>query len=411
MNALAAEVKGWCPGALRPMPSGDGLIVRIRPFCSTLDLGQARGLAELAARLGNGHIDLTRRANLQIRGLSEETLPELHARLDQLGLIDRDAEIEATRNLMVGPLAGLDPGTIDVRPTAQAIAATLAADRLTLPAKFGLLVDGGGTASIAAERADISLLAMDEDVALGIDTPSGTRWLGVTSAADAADVTTLALHAFLDASGGRARLRLRDLPADRVTHMISFLRSKLRGRVIVSPKAGRPLGALGAIVGVAAPFGRLEASQLGGLISMAADAGAAELRLSPWRSCYFGARSEAAARSVVARASRLGLIVEAGDPILRLAACPGTPDCRSSSVDTRRDARRLAALAARHDFVGSIHVSGCSKGCARSDPSDLVLIGDAGRYRVARNATTRFAGGHVVAPDDFPALMQGVRDG
>ena len=81
MSAAASiEVKGWCPGALRPMLSGDGLIVRIRPFCGAFSLEQARGLADLARRLGNGHIDLTRRANLQLRGLSDERMPELHAR-------------------------------------------------------------------------------------------------------------------------------------------------------------------------------------------------------------------------------------------------------------------------------------------------------------------------------------------
>ena len=110
MSAAASiEVKGWCPGALRPMLSGDGLIVRIRPFCGAFSLEQARGLAELARRLGNGHIDLTRRANLQLRGLSDEHMPELQAELGRLGLIDPDAETEATRNLMVAPLVGLDP--------------------------------------------------------------------------------------------------------------------------------------------------------------------------------------------------------------------------------------------------------------------------------------------------------------
>ncbi len=29
------EIKGWCPGALRPMQSGDGLVVRIRPRLTT----------------------------------------------------------------------------------------------------------------------------------------------------------------------------------------------------------------------------------------------------------------------------------------------------------------------------------------------------------------------------------------
>src|SRR4029077_17443228 len=121
-SAAIVEVKGWCPGALRPMPSGDGLIVRIRPFCGAFSLEQARGLADLARRLGNGHIDLTRRANLQLRGLVEAHRAELQAALGRLGLIDPDAETEATRNLMVGPLAGLDPAVWDIRPIAHAIA-------------------------------------------------------------------------------------------------------------------------------------------------------------------------------------------------------------------------------------------------------------------------------------------------
>ena len=55
--AAAFEIKGWCPGALRPMPSGDGLLVRIRPWCGAFTLEQAAGLSDIAARLGNGHID------------------------------------------------------------------------------------------------------------------------------------------------------------------------------------------------------------------------------------------------------------------------------------------------------------------------------------------------------------------
>ena len=61
MNAAAAfEVKGWCPGALRPMESGDGLLVRIKPWGGAFTVAQTAGLAELATRLGNGQIDLTR---------------------------------------------------------------------------------------------------------------------------------------------------------------------------------------------------------------------------------------------------------------------------------------------------------------------------------------------------------------
>ena len=415
MSAAASiEVKGWCPGALRPMPSGDGLIVRLRPFCGSFSLKQARGLAALARRLGNGHIDLTRRANLQLRGLVEERLPELHAALGKLDLIDPDAETEATRNLMVAPLAGLDPvEKLDVRPIARAIAEGLAADeRLrALPAKFGLLVDGGGTVSIANERADIALLAIDGGIALGLDTSTGTQWLGATSPEAAAAAALLAARAFIEAASPAMHLRMRDLPADRVAEVAEALRPMLRPCEVVPPTTGRRLGAFGAAAGVAAPFGRLEAEQLRRLSSLVEEAGATELRLSPWRTVYFGARDAAAARQAVDAAHLVGLIVDTDDPLLQIEACPGAPDCQSSSVDARGDARRLAALASANGYDGSIHVSGCAKGCARSAPSELVLVGKEGLYRLVRNATTRGPVERIIGNEDFPALFERSRDG
>jgi precorrin-3B synthase len=412
--AAAVEVKGWCPGALRPMLSGDGLIVRIRPFCGAFGLDQARGLADLARRLGNGHIDLTRRANLQLRGLLDEHLPELHAALGKLGLIDPDAETEATRNLMVTPLAGLDPAeTLDVRPIARAIAQGLAADeRLhVLPGKFGLLVDGGGSLSIAAERADIALLALDSGIALGLDTSAGTQWLGAAPPDAAATLALAAARAFLDAAGPATRIRMRGLASDGAAQVRSVLMPMLRPCRVALPTKRRRLGAFDAAVGVAAPFGRLEAEQLHRLVSLAEEAGAPELRLSPWRTVYFGARDSAAARQAVDAARFDGLIVDSDDPLLRIEACPGAPDCKSSSVDARGDARRLAALASATGYDGSIHVSGCAKGCARSAPSKLVLVGKAGFYRLVRNATTRGPVERIIGSDEFPALFAGSRDG
>ncbi|MEQ1672674.1 MAG: precorrin-3B synthase, partial [Hyphomicrobium sp.] len=42
------EIKGWCPGALRPMMSGDGLVVRVRPRAGRLTMAQALGIAQAA---------------------------------------------------------------------------------------------------------------------------------------------------------------------------------------------------------------------------------------------------------------------------------------------------------------------------------------------------------------------------
>lgn len=410
MNA-AGEIKGWCPGILRPMASGDGLIVRVRPRCGAFTLPAARALADLAERMGNGHIDLTRRANLQLRGLTDERLPELQAALAGLGLLDPDSETEAVRNVMVAPLAGLDPTqAFDVRPIASAIDAALTSEaRLhALPGKFGMLVDGGGVLSIAAERADICLAAVGDALAFGLDMATGTEWLGTVAPSRAATAAIAAARAFL---GVATRGRMRGLSEAAFTEVRAAVAPFLVAGNQMPAAGGRRLGRLEGAVGIAAPFGRLEAAQLRHLAALAAEVGAADLRLSPWRTLYISVADDAGAQSLLERARDLGLIVEDNDPLLRVEACPGAPDCKSSSVDARGDARRLAVLAASHDYRGSIHVSGCAKGCARSLPSALVLAGKQGAYRVIRDATTRGPVERVIGVDAFETLFDGPADG
>ena len=74
-------VKGWCPDAWRPMMAGDGLLVRVRPPLARLTARQVEGLCEAATRYGNGQIDLTSRANLQLRGATDTSWPALLADL------------------------------------------------------------------------------------------------------------------------------------------------------------------------------------------------------------------------------------------------------------------------------------------------------------------------------------------
>ena len=66
----APTIKGWCPTLLSPMQSGDGWLARVKPTAATVSAAQRAVIAEAARRHGNGHIDLTSRANFQIRGLT-----------------------------------------------------------------------------------------------------------------------------------------------------------------------------------------------------------------------------------------------------------------------------------------------------------------------------------------------------
>ncbi len=399
------EAKGWCPGALRPMLSGDGLIVRVRPQSATLGLDELVALADAAGRLGSGHIDLTRRANLQIRGVSEATLPQLHEVIARFGLLDCSPDGEAVRNVMINPLTGIDPAEVlDVRSIGGELARLLATETSlwALPTKFGFIVDGGGILGLAEQRGDIRLAAIADGqgaaIAIGLETQIGVEWLGSIVPGAAAAVAVEAGLAFIAVASREQRRRMRDLSDEGLASVRSAVVPRLDAlheppREVDAPLMQRTgLIALGAgrfVVGIAAPFGRVEAGQIRMLADAMVARGVKDIRLSPWRTLYAEVSSEAAGQSILAAAASVGLVVDAADPLLQIEACPGAPGCQSTSLDTRGDARWLARLLPRFGFTGTVHVSGCAKGCAKSGTSDFVLVGDDCRYGLVRSGTAQ----------------------
>ena len=397
LNPDAIDRKGWCPGALRPMLSGDGLIVRVRPLLGTLRLPELRALGAAAARFGNGQIDLTRRANLQLRGVTDATLAPLQHAIRDLGLLDAEAAAESVRNLMVSPLVGLDPAADDMRDVAAALSLRLEDDRAlwALPGKFGFVVDGGGALDLAKERADIRLTAIENGArfAIGLDRPGRIEWLGAVARDAAADAAAAIAADFTGLAN--AHDRMRDLADPDIARIHARVAAQL-APLAQAPAHHGPTARVGLFafdaahmaVGIAAPFGRLEADQIDMLTTAAAQAGVSDIRLSPWRVLYAQVSDTASAHRLLDAAAAAGLIVSPDDPLLRIEACPGAPSCASTSLDTRATARILAAHWPA-GFTGSVHVSGCAKGCARSAPSDLVLVGANDFYGIVRNGTPR----------------------
>ena len=198
----APLIKGWCPGALRPMASGDGLVVRVRAHGGRLSQEQARGLAALALRHGNGLIDLSARANLQLRGITNHAA--VVAGLGALGLIDADQQSEARRNILVTPFWRQDDGTQDL---ARELAEALAASDLSLPGKFGFALDSGELPVLRKASADIRIEREGRDhLVLADGALSGAR-------AGRAEVVATALDLarwFVETGGvqdGRGRMR------------------------------------------------------------------------------------------------------------------------------------------------------------------------------------------------------------
>ncbi|UFW89677.1 precorrin-3B synthase [Bradyrhizobium barranii] len=361
----AAAIKGWCPGALRPMQSGDGLVVRVRPFGGRLEAAQVAGFAELAERYGNGLIDVTSRANLQIRGVSEQGHRRLLDGLALLRLLDPDSDIEARRNILVTPFWNSGDET-------QALAAeleeALADSTLDLPTKFGFAIDDGKSRVLAGDSADVRI-ERDRGGRLVVRA-DGAR-LGRSVARGEAVSTALALANWFitsgGAKGGRGRM---------AAHVAAGaeLPESLSGETEPAPvmAASRP-GHYphGALVGVA--FGQM----LHTTLHQFSGCGHA-LRMTPWRMVLSEGKRE--------MPSGAGLITEPYDPALRVIACSGAPRCREAHADTRALA---SALAPRIALDTRLHVSGCAKGCARSGASAVTLVATSAGFDLVRDGSTR----------------------
>ncbi len=169
----------------------------------------------------------------------------------------------------------------------------------------------------------------------------------------------------------------------------------------------RPIGKLASdgnvvAVGLAAPFGRVGAEMLDALTA----AGASEVRVSPWRAVYVPVRSEDRAAALLEAGEQHGFITDPRDPRLAIEACPGAPACRSAHLDTRAAAAAIAKVLPSLDGIGTVHVSGCAKGCACSAAADLVLVGDGDRIAIVRNGRADGVAETFVARSDLARLPQ-----
>lgn len=346
-------VKGWCPDAWRPMMSGDGLLVRIKPRLGRLMREQVLALCEAAAAWGNGLVDVTRRANLQIRGVAKADWRAQLEHLLALDLVDADPASESRRNMLVAP-------DWQVGDDSHRIASELLGrlDELPeLPGKAGFVVDAGPRRILANEPGDFriergedgGLILRAEGRAHGIEVAPGrevdglislARWFAQSGGADA----------------GRMARHRAELPAG----LTGRSKPALSAAAIVPGAYAR-----GSAYGV--PFGRVNARVLA-----EAARSAPAIRITPWRVFLLEE-----ARFVPIE----GLIDDPVDSLLRADACPGAPDCPQATVETRDLGRCLAP-----QIAGQLHVSGCDKACACSRPADVTVTGRGGLYDLAFNS-------------------------
>jgi precorrin-3B synthase len=377
------------------MRAKDGLIVRLKISGGIVSAVTLRAIAQASRDYGNGHFDLSVRANLQMRGVREERLPLLIEALDRLGLIDETAAAEAVRNILVSPLSGLD-GRHDAQAAAKALEAVLvlSEDLHALPAKFGFLIDDGSCLSLASVPADVRFdwVGGERPFAIGIggraDEASSLGWCG---ASEIPGIASCLARAFLRVASQLAEppRRMRELVESCGVSKIANSCGLRAGPPPIGTLAEPcPIGELHLdaldCFGAGVAFGHFDAGMLDAAASAAEIFGCGEIRLTPWRALIFPFVPAENSGAIHTYLQRHGFIVDREDLRLAVSICRGALTCEQGTTDTRVDALALMLSARRLRKTSvALHICGCAKGCARPTTVPLTLIARDGLYDLA----------------------------
>ncbi|MER6000233.1 precorrin-3B synthase [Nonomuraea angiospora] len=412
-----------CPGALQVHEAADGPLARVRLPGGAISPARLRELAACAVDLGSDVIELTSRANVQVRGMRS---PAAFAeRIAAAGLLPSQAH-ERVRNIVASPLGGrTGPGLLDPQPLVAALDRALCSrPRLAgLPGRFLFAVDEG-SGDMLALGADVTffdgrllLAGVDAGFAVGADV--------------AAELMIAAAEAFLDErpEGDRGawriaeldngpariatRLRTTTAPRDRTgaadraadarsehqphagpapdTEMWAPPAPVVRDTVS-APRAGRVEQRDGRVaLEVVVPLGRLSAAQARAIAAAAeangpagtsgapgpGDATGVPVRLTPWRTVVLLDLPPAAAGRAARMLEAAGLVTDPASPWGGVSACTGRPGCAKSLADVQEDARRWVATLDGPPAT-PVHWAGCERRCGlpRGRVVQMVATGD-----------------------------------
>jgi ferredoxin-nitrite reductase len=368
-----------------------------------LNVQQCRSIADLADLYSTGCLQVTNRANLQIREVHSEIPPEVWQDLQELGLASPCVEVDPIRNMMASPTAGIDrQQLLDTRPLVKAWDDYLQThpELSELSAKFSIGFDGGESVSIRNRRNDILLAAgrwANSEIVFTLHL-NGINTGIVIQQSQCISVLAALADAYLEYTKNRHRIegkkpRLRHLLADwgaasyleKVEKNLPF--SLQQSPIDSSERAIESDGYLGihpqqqpgfSYIGMALPLGRLKSKQLRNLANLAQNIGGSTLRLTPWQNLLISDIPNSQVSEVKQQIADLGLHSSATNLDSCLVACAGSSGCASSATDTQSHALEMVRDLAQKltiDRSINIHFSGCEKSCAQHQPIDITLIG------------------------------------
>lgn len=422
-QTLVHDRRSACPGLFRMAQARDGGICRVKLTFGNLTSDQMRGIAEAAEQFGNGIVDITNRANIQIRGVRPDSEDMLINRLLELGLGPLTDKGDDVRNVMVSPLAGRDKCKIDIRPLATRVLTALqtSPSYQTLSPKFCIQIDGGEGVAMTSHPHDLWLSPINpelpnSDFGFGIaatppvfadDLPA----LGMISGKRAFELVTAVLDIFIDwnarnPDASRLRHMLADIGKDEFVRLLEQqLGASVQHQDLYLWRRKTPLanGHLGIVktsdasncmVGAMPPLGRLNPDMLRSLAVIADQYSSKTMRLTPWQSVLLPSVAIDHPENALEAFQVLGLMIDPREPAATMISCSGSAGCKSALAATQSDGIRLAALLAGKPDIPQVHLTGCSKSCASPLAKPLTLVATSeGHYDIflyATNGPSRF---------------------
>ncbi|MEH2253980.1 precorrin-3B synthase [Nostoc sp.] len=413
-----------CPGLFYATPAADGILSRIRIPGGIISSQQCRAIADIAEQHGGGYVDVTNRANLQVREIYTGINAEVLKHLQDMGLGSHNPVVDHIRNIMTSPTAGIDPQElIDTRPFVQGWDDYIAAHPALsgLSAKFSVCFDGGGIIRVSDRLNDIAFVAVlvDDNIYFRLHLSVGTKGqppsdMGILLPPEQClPVLAALVDVYLVHSNTTSKRRLRLLELlntlgcenylqEVEQHLpFSLLCSELTEDLTPQPPSlvgkGKEFSTLlqrdgkyehigihfqrqqGLFyIGVVLPLGRLESKQIRGLADLATKYGNGTIRLTPWQNLLLTDIPQQWVADVQSEISFLGLDSSTTNIKGALVACSGKKGCAASATDTKNHALALAKYLETRvtlDCPVNIHFSGCEKSCAQHSKSDITLLG------------------------------------
>jgi precorrin-3B synthase len=403
----------FCPGVLHAVQAKDGLLIRIRVPGGLIEANQLRTVANLSHNFSDGTIEITSRANLQLRAIRNQDLHHIIESISLAGLLPSPHH-DRVRNIVTSPIAGLDgEELLDPRPLILALDRQLRAEPIfaNLHPKFSFAIHGGPS-RFSRDLDDIAIEAIDINSAPQFHLSIGGVFSGfVVKPSHAVDCMLAAAKICIGLAlewntpvRAKAVVKIPDA-SNRIVDALSHL-------LTPSPVATPSHTVTEALMGVypttqdgrvsiipSVPLGRLNPEQARYLAN-ASNEWEADLRLAPWRGVVLGSIPKSAADNIAGQLRAIGLSCEGRDGFQGIAACAGITGCDASLADVRGDAASLAErLLGRAVPSGwTVNLSGCDKRCARRNGATAEVIAGPSGYtlniegrRVASDCSREFA--------------------